>query len=145
MEVRVKKSQLIRCFCAIALWLFSGSKVLFIGMQSYTKDTNSLLLVMCFIGALIFFSAIVFPKAIPPNVKYIYERQEVLAPYHCIRPKTWLLSLFMMSLGIGLRFSGLMSTEFISGFYSGLGLSLLGCSLYYIKPIMQFTNAIKQA
>lgn len=88
------------------------------------------------IGAFVFFNFLVFPRAVPPNVAYIMAHERK-AFWHCMRPPTWLIVVFMMSLGISVRYFGLGSPEFIGGFYRGLGISLLLCVRYYVRPLYQ--------
>lgn len=47
--------------------------------------------------------------------------------------KSYLIMIFMMSLGIGLRASAVVPKNFIAFFYSGLGLGLLLAGLLFIK------------
>lgn len=134
----IKMQRKWRALCAIVMWLLSGAKVLSIGISAYGKGLDATEQIIWFGVALVFFTGIVFPRAIPPNVSYLEERPEPMPFYHCIRPKTWLIAAFMMSLGIGLRLSKLTSEEFIVGFYLGLGFSLMLCVRFYIKALLQF-------
>lgn len=108
------------------------------GFSSYDVTLDSLCIVFYGFVALCFFSLLVFPRAIPPNVRYIVESDEFMPLWHCIRPQTWLIAVSMMSLGIWLRLSALVSSEFIVGFYTGLGLSLWACVVYYIRLFRSF-------
>lgn len=127
-------SRLGRCLFAIALWLFAATKVLSIAYSTLDEVTGNIYWWQ--IGSFIFFSLLVFPRAVKPNVAYIlqYERKSLL---HCMRPKTWLIMIFMITLGISVRKFSLASPEFICGFYTGLGVSLLGCIRFYLRPVYQ--------
>lgn len=133
----IKVSRLWRALFAMGMLVFGAVKVLFI---SSTVEVNHFEApsIYWFIGALIFFSLGVFPRAIKPNAQYVLDMPEPTAFYKCFRPRTWGTMVFMMALGISVRVFELASDEFIAGFYLGLGLSLLWSASYYIAPIRAF-------
>lgn len=139
----IKLSRLGRCLCAVAMWAFAGTKVLGIAYHAYIDAPTppiSYTALAWLVFALVFFSFLVFPRAVAPNVGYVMEHSEPMPFYHCIRPKSWLIVAFMMGLGISLRAFDLVSLDFILGFYTGLGLSLLACIRFYIRPIVALTR-----
>lgn len=144
----IKLSRLGRSLCAVALWLFAGFKVLGIAYHTYTDAPApielNLSIALWFVFALIFFSVLVFPRAVAPNVDYIMSLEEPMPFYHCIRPKSWIVVAFMMCLGISLRAFSLVGTDFILGFYSGLGISLLACLRFYVVPIVSLVRDRRQ-
>lgn len=120
---------------AVVLWLFAGAKVLWIAVLSW-PIISGVSAYVWLVVAFLFFSFLVFPRAVPPNVRYIVGMKGRRAPfYRCFRPASWAVMAFMISLGLTLRLSGWVGHDFIAGFYTGLGVSLLLCSVYYVKPI----------
>lgn len=130
----LKTSRLWRAVFASLLWLISGSKVLGIAFGAWSQ-TNHYSVYIWLIGAWIFFHILIFPPVVKRNLAYLMERKALHPIYLCFRPATWLIMLFMMTLGIGLRYSGWVSDNFIAGFYTGLGIALLGCMRYYLREI----------
>ncbi len=118
---------------AIALWLFAGGKVLAIAFVAWRAIDPSWLVYAWMVGAFVFFSLLVFPRAVPPNVAYVQAlgggAKHPL--YRCFKPTTWGIMAFMMTLGITLRLSSWVSDEFIAGFYTGLGVSLILAIRFY--------------
>lgn len=121
---------------ATTLWLFAGAKVLVIAYTGWRAIEHSQWLPYVWLGvSLMFFSLLVFPRAVPPNVIYIESLgAESRHPfYRCFKPTTWGIMAFMMTLGITLRHSGLVTDEFVAGFYTGLGVSLILAIRFYRK------------
>lgn len=121
---------------AIVLWLLAGFKVLAIAYTGWQVIDSSQWVPYVWVGvALVFFSLLVFPRAVPPNVAYIEalgtERKHPF--YRCFKPTTWGIMAFMMTLGITLRHSGWVTDEFVAGFYTGLGVSLVLAIRFYWK------------
>lgn len=131
-----KLSQKARLLCGTGMWLFAGTKVLLIARAAWGENPEVGYALAWLVGAFIFFNFLIFPKAVPPNVSYVLEHPEPLPLHHCIRPRTWFVVAFMISLGIGLRAFSLVPSTFVAGFYLGLGISLLGCVRYYIRPLI---------
>lgn len=132
----------VRAIVAVVLWLLSGIKVLAIAVEAGQAGFGVSAYVW-FGVSLVFFSGLVFPRAVQKNIDYI-RRKSISPIYLCYRPATWLLMLFMITLGLSLRGFELVSKDFIAGFYSGLGLSLVACVRFYIVPIQQFRREDKE-
>jgi hypothetical protein len=62
-------------------------------------------------------------------LQYEEERQNF---FRFFDAKSYLIMAFMMTLGIGLRVSGLVPNTFIAFFYTGLGASLLTAGVLFL-------------
>ncbi len=75
---------------------------------------------------------LVFPKVVRTNSKFILGLKGKHFPwYKCQKATSWLVMIFMISLGIALRHFQLVPNSFIAGFYTGLGLSLSLVALFF--------------
>lgn len=137
----IKCSRKTLCVIGMLLFFFSGVKVLYIAYGMLPELTGSSYApYLWFIGSLIFFSVLIFPRAIRPNAEYVLAMKEPMPFYHCVRPRSWLVIIFMIALGLSLRYFRLVGAEFIVGFYTGLGLSLVACVRYYISALRRLSS-----
>lgn len=121
---------------SIFFWLFAAVKVL--GVAWHAWDLGSASKVYWALGAYVFFAVIIFPRTVRKNILEIKERPGKLHPwYACFTPKSWVLMLCMMTLGISLRVFMLVSLTFISGFYLGLGLGLISATRLYFVELLR--------
>ena len=70
--------------------------------------------------------------------RYSAHIEKLTTPYpiwNTFPLRGWVLILFMMGLGISLRYTPNISTEFYATFYSGLGPMLLVSSLRFLKKM----------
>lgn len=123
-------------FVAFILWASSGLNIILIGISCFNwVDIIGELFV--FIISVIFFNFLIFPKVVRVNIDYIkgnsYGRQFL---WKCMKVKSWIIMLFMMSLGFSIRKFSSLPPYVISGFYLGLGLSLVLSSLKYFKELL---------
>lgn len=119
---------------AASIWLFAGTKVLAVA-ASVPRDLGWVAL-LWFAVALVFFSGFIFPRVVRRNIGAVESSQATRLPfYRCFLPSSWIIMPVMMTLGIGLRMSGWVGHEFILGFYTGLGLSLVLAVRFYLRPI----------
>lgn len=121
--LKVKKPVLF--IVAGLVWLIAGVNILRIGVQAFFR-TESLFLLLLGIAALVFvgfffmFSAMVRRH----KARILAYPQDKVSVFRFMDVKGYLIMAFMMELGIGLRSSGIMPTEFFAAFYSGLGSAL---------------------
>ncbi len=116
---------------ALILWLFGGYKVLLIGWEAWISDVSNLKYIWLVL-ALLFFMGFVFPKAVRANSQFILGLKGERFPwYKCLKPTSWGIMIFMISLGVALRHFHLVPNSFIAGFYTGLGLSLSLVALFF--------------
>ncbi len=116
---------------ALLLWLFGAYKVIGIGLEAWGNAASYLK--YSWLGiALVFFMAFVFPKVVKANSQFILALNgRRFLWYKCMKPSSWIVMIFMISLGIVLRQFELVPETFIAGFYIGLGLSLALVALFY--------------
>lgn len=120
---------------AALLWLVAGSNVALIGYKAWPQATGEHLYWL--VGAWLFFYFGIFPRVVARNISALEQSERELHPlYRCFTPSSWFVMLFMISLGVGLRYSGWVGANFIAGFYTGLGLSLIGAIRFYIHIII---------
>ncbi len=116
---------------ALFLWLFGGYKVLVIGLEAWSYEVSIFKYAWLLI-ALVFFMGFVFPRVVRGNSQFILGLEgERFLWYRCQKPTSWLVMIFMISLGIALRSFSLVPNSFIAGFYIGLGLSLSLVALFF--------------
>ncbi|MDO4692075.1 MAG: hypothetical protein Q4A64_04285 [Porphyromonadaceae bacterium] len=119
---------------ASLLWLIAGSKVLSIAYEVW--DLASYAKLYWAFGAYIFFALGIFPRVVAKNIRAIQQSgQERLPIYRCFTPSSWAVMAFMIALGIALRYSGWVDFTFIAGFYTGLGIALIGSIRTYLMLI----------
>lgn len=125
-------------FVAFILWAFAGLNIVLVGIN-YFNRVDIVGELSLFIVSAIFFNFIIFPKVVRVNVGYIrknsYGRQFL---WKCMGLRSWVVMLFMMSLGYFIRTCSSVPQYVIAGFYLGLGSSILLSSLKYLKA--QFSS-----
>lgn len=122
------------------IWSFPGTKILLSGIDAvreYGKPVVILLSLLIFIGFHFMFRSIV-----RKNVSRVDSMTEERVAFWKMMPlKSWLILLFMMSLGIALKVTGIASVFFIAFFYCGLGTALSEAALtYLIKGICRLIH-----
>lgn len=128
----VKKKYLL--LLAGLVWCGAGSSILKIGIEHYLLGYFNYL--NLFASAIIFiiFYSLIFRKMVLKHYQriraYNCEYQPV---YKFFDLKSYLIMIFMMSLGIGLRASSVVPKNFIAFFYSGLGFGLFLAGLLFLK------------
>ena len=61
------------------------------------------------------------------------KKQEKNCPFSFFDVKSWIVMIFMISLGISIRSLHLLPTSFISVFYTGLSLALIATGALFIR------------
>lgn len=123
LQFHVKKRTLL----AIAgiVWIIAGVNVSRVGIITYLLMGK--ISIHPFLSLLVFavFGAMFFQMS-KKHLSRIRSYKERTRPFwHFFDLKSYLIMVFMMSLGIGLRSSSLVSLEFIAVFYTGLGFALI--------------------
>ena len=122
---------------AALLWLIAGVNVLRIGLVNWTSETSTLVSILWLIGSLAFFAGFIFPRVVRRNLTSLTQRSEVaLRWYHCFTPSSWIIMCVMIALGVTIRMLELAPPTFITGFYTGLGLSLILSIYPYLREII---------
>lgn len=135
--LKVKKTTLI--LIAGLVWLAAGINILRIGIQAFidcfeVKEVVKYLLI--FAGAIVILVGFCFMffKIVKRHTKRILGYpEEKKSVFYFFDVKGYLLMVFMMGLGIGLRASNLMPTEFFAVFYNGLGMALSLAGVIFLK------------
>lgn len=138
-RMRVKKQTLI--LIAGIVWAIAGFNIVRIGLIAYQGNFNWWrgLLSIAVYGA---FQLFVFGKMVGNHtnriLRYEEERQNF---FRFFDTRAYLIMAFMMTLGIGLRVSGVVPDTFIAFFYTGLGASLLTAGVLFV---LQYVRVIKE-
>ena len=129
-RLQVNKNTLI--LIAGIVWAIAGFNIVRIGLIAYQGNFTwwrGLLSVAVYVA----FQALVFGKMVKKHtgriLQYEEERQNF---FRFFDAKSYLIMAFMMTLGIGLRVSGLVPNTFIAFFYTGLGASLLTAGVLFL-------------
>lgn len=120
--MKVKKRVLL--MLASIVWIIAGFNILRIGVISYVGYVTIWNL---FLSGLIFaaFWFLVFYKLVIKHTDRIQKYEEEMQFFwRFFDKKSFLIMIFMMTFGIGLRASHLAPDVFIAVFYSGLGTAL---------------------
>lgn len=128
-------------------WLFAGVKVLTVAngaWQQMQRDNQGIELwfVLLALATLFVFRYVIFRSAARKNIAYVQSLAEGKHYFfHCMRPVAWIIMAFMITLGISLRYSGLVPMNIITSFYTGLGVALAATSIEYITLIFGKTSS----
>ena len=138
--LNVHKNTLI--LIAGIVWAIAGFNIVRIGLVSYQGNFTwwrGLISVAVF-GA---FQLFVFGKMVQKHtsriLQYAEEKQNF---FRFFDAKSYLIMAFMMTLGIGLRVSGVVPDVFIAVFYTGLGASLLTAGVLFV---IRYVRVISQS
>ena len=129
-RMRVKKQTLI--LIAGIVWAIAGFNIVRIGLVAYQGNFTwwrALLSVAVYAVFQIFIFGKMVGKHTNRILQYEEERQNF---FRFFDTKSYLIMVFMMTLGIGLRVSGVVPNGFIAYFYTGLGASLLTAGVLFI-------------
>ena len=126
----VQKNTLI--LIAGIVWAIAGFNIVRIGLIAYAGNFT-LWRALLSIAVYAVFQVFIFGKMVQKHtnriLNYEEERQNV---FRFFDAKSYLIMAFMMTLGIGLRVSGVVPNGFIAYFYTGLGASLLTAGVLFI-------------
>ena len=123
---------------AALLWLIAGVNVLRIGLVNWPSETNILVSILWLIGSLAFFAGFIFPRVVKRNLTALGQRAEgTLRWYQCFTPSSWIIMAGMITLGITLRALDLVPHSFVTGFYTGRGLSLMLSTYPYLRLLFR--------
>ena len=126
----VQKQTLI--LIAGIVWAIAGFNIVRIGLVAYQGNFTwwrALLSVAVYAVFQIFIFGKMVGKHTNRILQYEEERQNF---FRFFDTKSYLIMVIMMTLGIGLRVSGVVPNGFIAYFYTGLGASLLTAGVLFI-------------
>ena len=122
---------------AALLWFVAGTNVLRIGLIGWPSEEHLLVSSLWAVGSLLFFAGFIFPRVVQRNLSSLSQRSEVeLRWYHCFTRSAWIIMSGMITLGVTIRVLELAPPSFITGFYTGLGLSLILSIHPYLREII---------
>ena len=137
----VKKRTLL--LIAGIVWLIAGFNVARLGVLSYFKTGGEwflyplALLVFCLFGTL-------FYKMSQKHTKRISAYESHRPFWHFFDLKAYLIMVFMMSTGLGLRAAGVFPDLFVAFFYPGVGCALILAGVLFIKNYLYFDQIIEK-
>ena len=114
------------------VWAIAGFNIVRIGLVAYAGNLTwwrALLSIAVFTVFQVFIFGKMVKKHTERILQYEDERQNF---FRFFDTKSYLIMAFMMTLGIGLRVSGIVPTGFIAYFYTGLGASLLTAGVLFL-------------
>lgn len=122
---------------AALLWFVAGTNVLRIGLIGWSSEEHLLVSSLWAVGSLLFFAGFIFPRVVQRNLSSLSQRSEAeLRWYHCFTRSAWIIMCGMIALGVTIRLLELAPPSFITGFYTGLGLSLILSIYPYLREII---------
>ena len=127
--MKVKKRTLL--LIAGLVWLIAGFNVTRLGILSYGRVDKTLYLYIFTILIFTIFGRMFF-KMSEKHTKRILAYKEKRPFWNFFDLKSYLIMVFMMTMGIGLRASGMVPEFFIAFFYTGLGFALSLAGIVFI-------------
>lgn len=132
------------------VWMYAGRMVLGIGYPHFIKEFSPLVL-LSGIGVFCIFFFIIFNKSYKKQINRIKNKYEERAYiWQFFDVPSYIIMFVMITFGVTLRNSGLLSSEAIAAMYSGIGSALFLSGLRYIlaffrkKVINNEDNVVNQ-
>ena len=120
------------------VWQIAGFNVIRLGILSYMAIDRIWYLYLLSIVIFCLFG-LMFYKMSDKHTNRILNYEDDRPFWHFFDLKSYLIMIFMMSGGIGLRASGLVPYTFIAFFYSGLGCALALAGIVFVKNYITYT------
>ena len=117
------------------VWIVAGANILRIGIVTWLNDSQYWLFKMgeATVVFLLFFILIFRRLYYKHTERITQKKQEKNCPFSFFDVKSWIVMIFMISLGISIRSLHLLPTSFISVFYTGLSLALIATGGLFIR------------
>lgn len=125
------------------VWGFPGVKILVTGIQSYLALWPSRAIFFLAIGTVLVLAGFVwmFDRIVKKYADRILSFPEAKKSLLAFLPaRGWVLVLFMMGLGISLKFIPGVPTEFFASFYCGLGPALITAAAQFLARWLEAAN-----
>lgn len=122
------------------VWAIAGFNIIRIGLIAYQ---GNFIWWRALLSAAVYtvFQVFIFGKMVKKHTERILQYEdERLNVFRFFDTKSYLIMAFMMTLGIGLRVSGVVPNGFIAYFYTGLGASLLTAGVLFIIHYAQIVS-----
>lgn len=125
-----------------AVWLVAGINVAHLGVEAYGQlSAVTLLLGVLSLVVFAIFGTMFFKMSMKHTQRIKGFVQKTRPIWHFFDTKSYIIMAIMMSGGITLRNSGVLPTEFIAVFYTGLGIALALAGVVFLVQCMRFTQA----
>lgn len=128
------------------VWGAPGVKILVTGIQSYMALWPSKSFFWLAVGTVLVLAGFVWMfnrivnKYSDRIIQFPQKKKSLLA---FLPVKGWILVLFMMGLGISLKFIPAVPTEFFASFYCGLGPALIAAAAQFLSKWIEEGNENK--
>ena len=117
------------------VWLIAGGNILRIGIVTWMNDSQDWMFKIgeATVVFLLFF-ILVFKRLYYKHTRRIEQKKEDRnCPFSFFDVKSWIIMIFMISLGIVVRSFRLLPESFISVFYTGLSVALILTGMLFIR------------
>lgn len=132
---RVKNKNLL--LIAGAVWFMAGFNVARLGMISYGNVEGAWYLYFLSLAIFALFGRMFFNMT-EKHTERVLAYEESMPFWYFFDKKSYLIMFFMMSMGIGLRATGLLPEGFIAFFYTGLGCALALSGILFLRNFFLF-------
>lgn len=117
------------------VWLSAGANILRIGIVTWLNSSQEWMFKIgeATVVFLLFF-ILIFRRLYYKHTRRIEEKKETRnCPFSFFDVKSWIVMIFMISLGITIRSLRLLPDSFISVFYTGLSIALILTGILFIR------------
>lgn len=117
------------------VWIIAGGNILRIGIVTWMNNSHDWMFKIgeATIVFLLFF-VLIFKRLYYKHTRRIEQKKETRNyPFSFFDVKSWIIMIFMISLGITIRSFHLLPESFISVFYTGLSIALILTGILFIR------------
>lgn len=117
------------------VWIIAGGNILRIGIVTWMNNSHNWMFKIgeATIVFLLFF-VLIFKRLYYKHTRRIEQKKEIRnCPFSFFDVKSWIIMIFMISLGITIRSFHLLPESFISVFYTGLSIALILTGILFIR------------
>lgn len=133
LKIRIPRQWLF--FALAGFWMFASIRVFMTAWEGILTSKTPVVyfIIVSFIGSMIF-TRLVFLKV---TARYIYRidtmEEEMPSIFRMFSLKSYLLIVFMISMGISIKYFNLLPINILSMFLGALGLSLFTSSMHFLR------------
>ena len=117
------------------VWIIAGGNIRRIGIVTWMNNSHDWMFKIgeATIVFLLFF-VLIFKRLYYKHTRRIEQKKETRnCPFSFFDVKSWIIMIFMISLGITIRSFHLLPESFISVFYTGLSIALILTGILFIR------------
>lgn len=117
------------------VWIIAGANILRIGIVTWLNNSEGWMFKIgeATVVFLLFF-VLIFKRLYYKHTRRIEEKKEAKnCPFSFFDVKSWIVMIFMISLGITIRSFHLLPESLISVFYTGLSIALILTGVLFIR------------